>query len=457
MNQLPSVLSLRSRFARHFTWGVATSAYQIEGAANVDGRGASIWDEFCRRPGAIADGSNADVACDHYHRWQADLDLIANLGVDAYRFSISWPRIQPLGSGAINEAGLAFYDRLIDGLLERNIRPFVTLYHWDLPAELQRRHGGWVSRDTAHRFAEYAQIVAHRLGDRVVSFATHNEPWVTATLGHERGVFAPGIIDRKSACQVSHHLLLSHALARDAIFAIQNNPTVGIVLNMSPVYPATCSANDAAQARLEDGRLIRWYMDALFKGHYPQDVWNHLGSDAPTVQAGDLALIAGRCDFLGINYYHPTISSSSNPAAPASEGAAVTGMGWEVAPRKLAELLVRLRRDYSLPPLYITENGAAYEDEFLDGRIEDEQRRHYLETHIAAVADAIEQGVDIRGYFVWSLMDNFEWAHGFSKRFGIVHVDYPTQRRTLKRSGLWYRTLASAHKTQALDAERLTL
>jgi beta-glucosidase len=443
------MVELSRRFPRDFVWGTATSAFQIEGAARVDGKGASIWDEFCRVPGAIADGSNGDIACDHYHRVESDLDLIAHLGVTAYRFSISWPRVQPLGSGAVNQAGLDFYDRLVDGLLERKVQPYATLYHWDLPAELQRRDGGWLSRDTAHRFADYAQIIAERLGDRVASFATHNEPWVTTVLGYERGTFAPGIRDRRVAYQASHHLLVSHGLAMQAIRQTRTRADVGIVLNMSPVYPATDSDLDAEHARLEDGRLVRWYMDALFKSHYPEDVLAHLGEDAPRVQPGDAELIALPCDFLGVNYYHPTVSSSANPASPASSGAAVTDMGWEVAPHSLADLLLRLKRDYELPPILITENGAAYEDQVVDGRVEDEQRRHYIELHLAAIADVIQRGVNVKGYFVWSLMDNFEWAEGFRKRFGIIHIDYATLRRTLKRSALWYRSLLMMSRAPA--------
>ena len=444
MSQQLPIAELRRRFPSNFVWGVATSAFQIEGAARSDGKGPSIWDEFCRVPGAIADGGNGDVACDHYHRLEADLDLIADLGVKAYRFSISWPRVQPAGSGPVNERGLAFYERLVDGLLARNIQPYATLYHWDLPAELQRHGGGWFARDTAYRFAEYAELVTRRLGDRLVSIATHNEPWVSAVLGYERGVFAPGLKDRRVAYQVSHHLLLSHALAMQAIRALGTKADVGIVLNMSPVRPETDSEVDAHHARLEDGRLIRWYTDALFKGQYPRDIVEYLGADAPQVQAGDAELIAQPCDFVGINYYHPTVSSSSNPASPASSGAAVTDMGWEVAPRGLSDLLLRLKRDYRLPAIFITENGAAYRDQYAEGRIDDEQRRQYIESHLLAVADAIDHGVNVRGYFVWSLMDNFEWAEGYSKRFGIVHVDYDTLRRTLKRSGLWYKSLLRA-------------
>jgi beta-glucosidase len=436
------IAELRRRFPNGFVWGAATSAFQIEGAALSDGKGPSIWDEFCRVPGAIADGSNGDIACDHYNRLESDLDLLADLGVRAYRFSISWPRVQPLGFGPVNAHGLEFYERLVDGLLERSIQPYATLYHWDLPAELQRREGGWLARDTAQRFADYAYIVADRLGDRVVSFATHNEPWVTAVLGYERGIFAPGIKSRRVAYQVSHHLLVSHGLAARAIRGAKSNAEVGIVLNLSPVYAATSSDDDTAHARLEDGRLVRWYMDALFKRRYPADILEHLGADAPETQRGDAELIAETCDFLGINYYYPIVSSSENPAATASSGASsITDMGWEVAPASLADLLLRLNRDYDLPPIYITENGAAYQDEMVDGRIDDEPRRHYIEMHLIALADAMKQGVDVRGYFAWSLMDNFEWTEGYRKRFGIVHVDYKTLERTLKRSALWYRSL----------------
>ena len=442
MSAALSIAELWRRFPPDFVWGAATSAFQIEGAARTDGKGPSIWDEFCRVPGAIADGSNGDVACDHYHRLDADLDLIAELGVTAYRFSISWPRVQPLGSGAVNPSGLAFYDRLVDGLLERKILPYATLYHWDLPAELQRRDGGWLSRDTAHRFAEYARIVAQRLGDRIVSFATHNEPWVSAVLGYEKGIFAPGLKNRRVAYQASHHLLVSHALASQAIRASGSRADVGIVLNMSPVYPATDSDIDAEHARLEDGRLVRWYMDALFKHGYPSDILEHLGADAPQTQSGDAELIAEPCDFLGVNYYNPLVSSSENPASPASSDAtSVTDMGWEVAPHSLADLLLRLHRDYDLPPVLITENGAAYQDRIIGGRVHDEERRHYIEQHLVAVADVIARGVNVQGYFVWSLMDNFEWAEGYRKRFGIVHVDYTTLERTLKNSGLWYQSL----------------
>jgi beta-glucosidase len=442
MNHRKSLEALANRFAPSFVWGVASSAFQIEGAASADGKGASIWDEFCRRPGAIADGSDGGIACDHYNRLESDLDLIAALGVGAYRFSISWPRIQPTGAGEALGSGFDFYNRLIDGLLDRDIEPFVTLYHWDLPAALQREHNGWADRSTAHRFAEYAALVADRLGDRVRSFATHNEPWVTATVGHEMGVFAPGIKDRSIAMQVSHHCLVSHGLAAQAIRGTRSNLDVGIVLNLSPVYAASDSPADKMLASREDGLLVRWYMDALLRGEYPQDILAYLGADAPRIQDGDAQLIAQPLDFIGVNYYNPIVSVAGRPFCPARDGAAVTDMGWEVAPATFTDLLQRLDRDYELPPLFITENGAAYRDAVIDGGVGDEERRSYIESHIRAIADAIDQGVDIRGYFVWSLLDNFEWAAGYSKRFGIYYVDYQTQARILKRSGLWYKDLA---------------
>ena len=425
-------------FPANFVWGVATSAFQIEGAASLDGKGLSNWDTFCRRPGAIADASNGDIACDHYHRWASDLDIVQNLGVDAYRFSVSWPRVQPAGSGAWNSAGLGFYDRLVDGMLARGLAPYLTLHHWDLPQALQDQ-GGWANRDTVYRFVDYAQGVARRLGDRVASISTHNEPWVMATLGYETGIFAPGIQDRRQAMQAAHHLLLSHGLATQALRATGCRSPLGIVLNLSPVQPATAAPADMAQARLEDGRLLRWYMDPLFHGRYPQDIVDFLGADAPQVHAGDLAAIAQPMDFLGLNYYSRAVVSAQGAWDVKQSGLALTDMGWEIYPQGLTELLLRLHRDYRVPPLFVTENGGAFKDTLQDGRIQDSARTAYIAAHIAAVGEAMRQGVPMAGYMVWSLMDNFEWASGYAKRFGIVHVDYATQQRTLKDSALWYR------------------
>jgi beta-glucosidase len=440
-------------FPADFVWGVATSAFQIEGATAEDGKGPSIWDRFCRQPGAIADHSNGDVACDHYHRWEQDLDLIAALGVDVYRFSISWPRVQPDGAGAWNEKGLDFYERLVDGMLERGIKPYVTLNHWDLPDKLQV-NGGWANRDTVHRFVDYAVGINTRIGDRVASIATHNEPWVVATLGYETGTFAPGIKDRRAAAQASHHLLLSHGLALNALREQGCHAQLGIVLNLAPMHPATVSIEDHAKARLEDGRLLRWYMDPLFKGSYPADVLDYLGGDAPQIHAGDMEAIATPMDFLGVNYYSRTVVSAAGAWDVKTSGREVTDMGWEVYPEGLTELLVRLHWDYAVPPLLITENGAAFPDKMEDGRINDAPRTRYLIAHIAAMADAMRQGVKMDGYMVWSLLDNFEWAFGYEKRFGIVHVDYDTQKRTLKDSALWYREFLQQQRAQRKEQDK---
>ena len=428
----------RSAFPADFVWGVATSSFQIECAAFEGGKGESIWDRFCRVPGAIADASNGDIACDHVHRLEQDLDLIASLGVNAYRFSVSWPRVQPTGSGAWNEEGLAFYERLVDGLLARGIQPFLTLNHWDLPQALQDA-GGWEARATVYHFVEYARHIAARMGDRVKSIATHNEPWVIAILGHESGIFAPGIKSRQSAIQVCHHLLLSHGLALRALRADGCKSQLGIVLNLAPMHSATESAEDLAKTRIEDGRLLRWFIDPMMLGRYPEDVVAHLGEDAPVMEPGDLAAIAAPLDFLGVNYYSRSVVSAAAPFDVHTSGLPITEMGWEVYPQGLTELLVRLHNDYPLPPMYITENGGAFPDPLVAGQVHDADRTQYLIDHIDAMQQAMKQGVRMAGYMVWSLMDNFEWASGYAKRFGIVHVDYATQQRTLKDSARWYR------------------
>ena len=443
-----------TRFPHDFVWGVATSSFQIEGAAMDDGKGESIWDVFCRKPGAIADGSDGRVACDHCHRLDEDLDLIGSLGVNAYRFSVSWPRVQPLGRGPWNEAGLAFYERLVDGLLARGVAPYLTLNHWDLPQALQDR-GGWASRDTVHRFVDYALGIQRRLGDRLAAITTHNEPWVIAKLGHEDGVFAPGIRDRAVAMQVSHHLLLSHGLALQALRSAGSQARLGIVLNLAPVQPATDTPADAAKARLEDGLQLRWYMDPLFRGAYPADVLDHLGEDAPRIEPGDLAAIATPLDFLGINYYSRSVVSAGEPFDVRRSGLPITDMGWEVCPEGLTELLLRLHRDYPVPPVFVTENGGAFRDEWVDGRIDDRERADYIASHIGAVGAAMGQGVPMAGYMVWSLMDNFEWTSGYAKRFGIVHVDYATQRRTPKASARWYQRFLQRQRDEQPKAASL--
>jgi beta-glucosidase len=446
----PPLLTTDRVFPENFVWGVATSSFQIEGAASLDGKGASIWDTFCQTPGAIADRSNGDVACEHYQRLEHDLDLIASIGVNAYRFSISWPRVQPLGEGAWNEAGLAFYERLVDGLIRRGIQPYLTLNHWDLPQALQDK-GGWASRATVHHFVAYAQSIAARLGDKVVSITTHNEPWVMAYLGHETGFFAPGIKSRATALQVAHHLLLSHGLALQAMRKQGCKAELGIVLNLSPMHPASGSPADQAQAVLEDGKLMRWYLDPLFKGQYPADVLTHFGDDAPTIEDGDMAVIATPIDFLGINYYSRSVISADGSWDAKQGGKPLTDMGWEVYPEGLTELLIRLHHDYPVPPIYITENGGAFKDALVGKHIHDIERKTYLAQHIAALADAMTAGVHIKGYMVWSLLDNFEWAFGYEKRFGIVHVDFETQKRTLKDSALWYRDFIEQHNKQVAE------
>ncbi len=439
---------LARRFPAGFVWGVATSAYQIEGAAHEDGRGTSIWDEFTRRPGSIRDGSSGDRACDHYHRLDADLDLIASLGIHAYRFSVSWPRVQPDGDCSWNEVGFRFYERLIDGAIQRGIAPHLTLYHWDLPQALQDK-GGWADRGVIDRFVRYAAEVGRRFGKRVASIATHNEPWVVAVLGHETGICAPGQKSRKIAMQVAHHLLVSHGLALQVLRGESCPAQLGIVLNQSPIQAATDSAADLAQARLDDGLLIRWYLDPLLRGAYPDDVMAYLAADSPVIEDGDMRLIHQPLDFLGINYYTRMIAAAPapEPATAARQTGVVrrecTDMGWEVFPDGLRELLMRLNADYRLPPVYIMENGAAYPDQLIEDRVADAARIRYLSSHIAALADAIEGGVDVRGYFVWSLLDNFEWAEGYTKRFGLVYVDFATGRRILKDSAFWYRKFLS--------------
>lgn len=440
-------------FPRSFIFGVSTSAYQIEGAVDRDGRGPSIWDEFSHTPGKIRDGSNGDVACGHYDRWASDLDLLAELGVDAYRFSIAWPRVVPDGTGSVNEAGLDFYDRLVDGLLARGIEPYVTLYHWDLPLGLQKT-GGWLTRDTAHHFARYTEIVARRLGDRVRHFATLNEPRCAAMVGFFEGRHAPGDRSLPHALRAAHHLLLGHGLAVAAIRAHARAPSVSVVLDVKPIMAASGSDVDRGAARALDGVFNRFYLDAVLRGVYPEDVWAGFGNAVPLVHPTDLPTIAAPLDTLGLNYYTRSVVRHE-PAAPypaAVEvpvvGATYTTMNTEVFPTGLHDMLVRLHREYSPPPVYIAENGAAFTDTLVDGRVADEARRAYLEEHLCAVSSARAAGVPVNGYFVWSFLDNFEWGHGCLQRFGIVHVDFATLERTPKDSARWYSELLRARNAQ---------
>jgi beta-glucosidase len=443
-------------FPKDFVWGVATSALQIEGAVGEDGRGESIWDRFAATPGKIEDGSNPSVACDHYRRWPEDVRLLQWLGAGAYRFSVAWPRIVPSGRGAVNAAGLDFYDALVDALLEGGIQPFVTLYHWDLPQPLQER-GGWGARDTAEAFVDFTRIVAERLGDRVRHWITHNEPSCVATLGHEEGQHAPGFRDPALALRVAHHVLLSHGWAVRALRQHAPGSEVGITLHLPPAEAASTSVADRDAARQLDGSSNRWYLDPLFRGRYPEDAIadrvrrGHLqGPDMPFVQAGDLQVIAEPMDFLGVNYYSRVVvraSAAGDPVAvrmvPKNER---TEMGWEVYPQGLHDLLVRIDREYRPATIYLTENGAAFRDTVGDGgRVADPRRVEYLHGHFLAAHRALVEGVPLRGYFVWSLLDNFEWGQGFTKRFGLVWVDFATQQRIPKDSALWYRDVAAAN------------
>ncbi|MER7885443.1 GH1 family beta-glucosidase [Streptomyces fimicarius] len=437
-----------------FRWGVATSSYQIEGAAAEDGRTPSIWDTFCRVPGAVEGGEHGDVACDHYHRMPEDVELIAGLGVDTYRFSLAWPRIQPGGRGPANQKGLDFYKRLVDELQGRGVTPWITLYHWDLPQELEDA-GGWPARDTALRFAEYAALAHEALGDRVEHWTTLNEPWCSAMLGYAYGLHAPGRRDLGDAMAAVHHLLLGHGLAAGALRdAAGSDPLeLGITLNLGTATPETDSEADREACRRADGMGTRLYLDPLVHGRYPEDIVADLAAqhiELP-VREGDLAAIAAPLDVLGVNFYRGMqFSGVTEDGSPLdAEGLPVvravdrdlprTAMDWEITPTELTDLLVRLERDYALPTV-ITENGAAFDDTVAaDGSVPDADRTAYLADHIAAVVAARDRGADVRGYFAWSLMDNFEWAYGYDKRFGIVRVDYDTQLRTLKDSAKWYR------------------
>lgn len=439
------------QFPENFLWGAATSSYQIEGAWQADGKGESIWDRFSHTPGKIKDGRNGDVACDHYNLMPQDVALMQSLGLQAYRFSLSWPRILPAGRGAVNEAGLDFYERLVDSLLTASITPFITLYHWDLPQVLQDE-GGWSSRSTAEAFVQYADVVSQRLGDRVKNWITHNEPWVVSLLGYAYGHHAPGIQDFTQALQASHHLLLSHGWAVPVIR--QNSPEaeVGITLNLTPVYPASPSPADYQRARYIDGNLNRWFLDPLYGRHYPADMVHVYGEQGylpdgmAFVQPGDLAAISVPTDFLGLNNYSRIIArdetAEDNLPRTLEPYDNHTEIGWEVAPEGIRDLLLRLAYDYRPPKIYITENGASYSDgPDENGRVADSRRQTYLQTYLTAIHEAVEIGVPLAGYFVWSLLDNFEWAYGYEQRFGIIWVDYETQARLLKDSALWYRSV----------------
>jgi beta-glucosidase len=439
------------KFPEGFLWGSATASYQIEGGWNDDGKGESIWDHYTHTPGMILKGDTGDVACDHYHHMPEDVSLMKGLGMKSYRFSISWPRVLPEGKGAVNAKGLGFYDRLVDKLLEAGIQPMVTLNHWDLPQALQNA-GGWASRDSADWFADYARVMFEKLGGRVPFWATHNEPWVVAFMGYGMGLFAPGLADTTLAYQVAHNLLLSHGKAVQVFRQSHTKGGIGIVLNASHKAPASDKEEDQAAAQRALDFELGVFADPIFKGEYPQKLIKWLGPMAPKVQDGDMALIHAPLDFMGLNYYmgfdvaHDANGglykfSQVQKTLPMS---GYTEVGWGVHPAGLKALLLHLKETYGNPPVYITENGTAARD-FPDGKgyVEDWERVNYLRSHLLAAHDAIQAGANLRGYFVWSLMDNFEWAQGFTPRFGIVRVDYATQKRVPKLSAHWYREVIS--------------
>jgi len=470
ITRIGAKVSDRLEFPPGFVWGSATAAYQIEGATTEDGRLPSIWDVFCRVPGRIHNGDTGDRACDHYHRMDADLDLMVELGLPSYRFSVSWPRVIPGGAGPVNESGLGFYDRLVDGLLERNITPLMTLYHWDLPQALQNA-GGWANRQTVERFVDYAEVIGRRFADRVPTFTTFNEPWCTAFLGHSTGVHAPGIRDNGIALTVAHHLNLAHGRAVSALRALVPSTTqMSITLNLAQIYPATDSELDLAAATHADAVANRIFLDPILRGAYPSDLLAGLPhiTDWAFVQDDDLLDISVPIDVLGINYYAPaSVAAPSeellarvsdtpgNDPSQANAGPSLwpgtdravavpqpgpyTDMGWPVVPNAFTDLLLRVHNDYPGIPLAITENGAAFADVISpDGAVHDHNRIEYVQSHLTALHRAIGAGADVRGYYLWSLMDNFEWAWGYSKRFGMVHVDYDSLARTPKDSARWY-------------------
>jgi beta-glucosidase len=439
-------------FPRSFVWGVSSAAFQVEGATTEDGRGPSVWDTFTARPGTVRNGHTADLACDHYHRHAEDVALMGDLGLTGYRFSIAWTRIQPAGKGVLNPKGLAFYDRLVDELLDQGITPTPTLFHWDLPQGLEDE-GGWLNRDTAHRFADYAAIMADALADRVKTWITLNEPIVHMVWGYGTGEHAPGRTLLFDCLPVAHHELLGHGLAVRALRE-HGADHVMIANNCTPVWPASQSESDLTAAGIYDGLHNRLFNDPIFLGRYPD--LSAFGYDTGlngTVKDGDLELISTPLDAMGLNYYNPTLIGA--PADPGFlpfeerpiEGVPHTAFGWPVVPDGLRELLLQFKERYpAAPPIYITENGCSVADEVVDGRVDDQERISFLDGHLRAIGDAIAEGVDVRGYFTWTFTDNFEWAEGYHQRFGLVHVDHETQVRTPKASFAWYRELIAGQR-----------
>jgi beta-glucosidase len=453
------------RFPEEFIFGTATASYQIEGGVNEGGRAPSVWDTFSHSPGKVRHGHTGDVACDHYHRYPEDVRIMRSLGLDAYRFSIAWPRVIPQGRGKVNEAGIDFYSRLVDSLLEAGITPYVTLFHWDLPQALQDRYAGFADRASVDAFADYAHAVVNRLGDRVKHWITFNEPWVYAIVGHLLGMHAPGRKNPWAALRVVHNQLLAHGEAVRRIRSLHSDARVGITLNLMPIHPQTDRPRDRRAADMADQFINRLFLDPLFHGRYPEKLWRRAWPIRPRVTAQEMELIGEPLDFLGINNYTrewarfsltlpPFFFDMTGRYTPESEfvrdGVQYTSMGWEVYPEGLYELLTRIRDRYGNPPVYITENGAAFNDRIDDdGRVHDSRRTEFLQSYTARVSRALSEGCDVRGYFVWSLLDNFEWAEGYDKRFGLVYVDYESQRRIIKDSGYWYRDFIAAARKPA--------
>lgn len=432
------------QFPSDFIWGAATASYQIEGAWDEDGKGENIWDRFSHTPGKVENGDTGDVACDHYHRWQDDLKLMQDLGLNAYRFSVAWPRILPSGQGKINQAGLDFYSRLIDTLLEAKIEPHITLYHWDLPQALEDL-GGWPERSIVDAFVEYTDLVSRILGDRVKNWITLNEPFVSAFIGYWEGRHAPGITDIDQAVKASHHLLLSHGKAVPVIRQNSLGAKVGITLNLTHAEPASPSLFDKKAAVWRDGFINRWFLDPLGGRGYPQDMVVNFGQIMDFIHDGDLADIMVPTDFIGVNYYtrevcrSTEVSEEDNLPQITFRGDEITEMDWEVYPEGIYKVLCRLYFDYDYRNIVITENGAAFPEKVIDDQVDDQDRLSYIKRHLIMTNKAIQAGVPVKGYFAWSLLDNFEWAHGYSKRFGLIHVDYQTLQRIPKSSAYWYK------------------
>ncbi len=443
-------------FPKGFQWGTATAAYQIEGAVKEDGRGESIWDRFCQMPGNILHNDVGDVACDHYHLYKDDVALMKSMGHSAYRFSIAWSRIMPTGRGEVNKAGLAFYSDLIDELLAAGIEPYVTIYHWDLPQALQDI-GGWLNADIVNYFEDYCKVVFESFGGRIKNWITLNEPFCIAYLGYFIGEHAPGYHDLASALKASYNLMLSHGYAVRLFRKMKLPGQIGITLNMGPTYSASDSEEDKLAARYMDGFNNRWFLDPLFRGSYPKDMielYKSRGITLPEFKQDELALCSQKIDFLGINYYSTSVVRYDRDkwpfySADVRTERPYTDREWPIDPKALTDILVRLNQEYDVPGFYITENGASYNDIVdLDGSIEDNNRIDYLRRHFIAAHNAIQAGVDVRGYFIWSLYDNFEWAFGRYSRFGIVYNHFDTQKRMVKKSGHWFKDVIDANAVE---------